>query len=477
MKLRMKSRFILSALVALMGLMRTEPVAGQTFTTLHSFTNLSFSPQTNVNGAIPCSGVLLDGDTLYGTAYAGGEGNGTIFSVKTNGTAFTTLHNFDGLDFANNDGARPVGDMMLSEGVLYGTAQRGGAFQNGSLFRMNTNGTGFTNLHNFTALPGAIKTNSDGAYPTGDLILLSNVLYGTASLGGMSGKGTVFKINSDGTDFITLHSFSQTFGSGNTNSEGANPTCGLLLVDNTLYGTAPIGGIGGGTIFSISTDGTGFTNLYNFDIPAYRPQAGLILADNILYGTTTGSPAVFSIHPDGTGFTILHTFQSSTDGFKPVSRLILSGSTLFGTATNGGSAGDGTVFAVDTNSSAFTVLHTFTARGSSALHTNSDGAFPYGGVVLSDRTLYGTATLGGNSGAGTVFSLTLPPPQLTIISLEADVVLTWPTNAPGFTLQSTTNLVSPVTWNTNLPSPIVINGQNIVTNPITGAQQFFRLSQ
>jgi hypothetical protein len=72
----------------------------------------------------------------------------------------------------------------------------------------------------------------------------------------------------------------------------------------------------------------------------------------------------------------------------------------------------------------------------------------------------------------------LPPPQLTI-SLSGvppiGIVLTWPTNAVGFTLQSTTNLLSPASWVTNSPAPVVIAGQNTVTNPINGPQQFFRL--
>jgi hypothetical protein len=72
---------------------------------------------------------------------------------------------------------------------------------------------------------------------------------------------------------------------------------------------------------------------------------------------------------------------------------------------------------------------------------------------------------------------TAPPPQLTIIPSVANVILRWPTNAAGFTLQSTTNLVSPAVWNTVSPVPVVVNGQNAVTNPISGAQQFYRLIQ
>jgi hypothetical protein len=69
------------------------------------------------------------------------------------------------------------------------------------------------------------------------------------------------------------------------------------------------------------------------------------------------------------------------------------------------------------------------------------------------------------------------PPLLTLIPYGANVILTWPTNAVGFTLQSTTNPSSPSVWVANSPAPVVISGQNTVTNPISGAQQFYRLSQ
>src|SRR5579862_7075025 len=63
----------------------------------------------------------------------------------------------------------------------------------------------FTNLHSFAAAP--YYTNSDGAYPYGGVILASNTLYGTALSLGSSGNGTVFKVNTDGTGFTNLHSF------------------------------------------------------------------------------------------------------------------------------------------------------------------------------------------------------------------------------------------------------------------------------
>lgn len=70
----------------------------------------------------------------------------------------------------------------------------------------------------------------------------------------------------------------------------------------------------------------------------------------------------------------------------------------------------------------------------------------------------------------------LSQPQLAITTAGQNIILTWPTNCTQFNLESASNVVSPV-WTTNLPPPVVANGQNTVTIPIAGSQQFFRLSQ
>jgi uncharacterized repeat protein (TIGR03803 family) len=207
-----------------------------------------------------------------------------------------------------------------------------------------------------------------------------------------------------------------------------------------------------------------------------------MLSGNTLYGTTyqggsgrgsSGKGTVFAVNTNGTGFTVLHSFTGSSDGANPYGGLILSGNTLYGMANLGGSRGMGTVFAVNTDGTGFTNLYNFNG--------SRDGANPYGGLILSGNTLYGTAYGGGSSGYGTVFSLSFRP-QLTILPSETNSILTWPTNYAGFdytgyTLQSTTNLVSPAVWTTNSSAPVVVNGQNVVTNSITGSQQFYRLIQ
>ena len=287
------------------------------------------------------------------------------------------------------------------------------------------------------------------------MILAGNTLYGTAVGGGSSGNGTVFAVNTDGSGFRTLYSFTTTTGTSGwagagANSDGASPAGGLILSGDTLYGTTFFGGSSGdGTVFAVKTNGTGFTTLYNFSA-ATGPDPGTYSASG-----------------------------PNSDGAGPVASLILSGNTLYGTATAGGSSGDGTLFALNTDGTGFTNLYSFTSRTGPPV-ANNDGAAPRGELVFADNTLYGTASTGGSSDAGTVFSLSLPPvttPQLTITPSGAYVVLTWPATATGFILQSATNLGSLAFWTTNSPAPVVVNGQNFVTNPISSAQQFFRLSQ
>ena len=212
--------------------------------------------------------------------------------------------------------------------------------------------------------------------------------------------------------------------------EGAGPYAGVVLSGDTLYGTTAGGGkYGMGAVFSVNTNGSDFTNLYSF------------------------SPAI-----PGT----------NSDGDTPLAGLVISGATLYGTASSGGPFGNGTVFSLNTDGSGFTTLHSFSALATS--FTNSDGSDP-NGLVLSGNTLYGTAQEGGSAGSGTVFSLSLgvvTAPLLTIALSGTNVTLTWPTNAAGLVLQSVTNLASPV-WT-------VIGGQNPLTIGISSQQQFFRLA-
>src|SRR5947208_3472892 len=231
MKASMKNHFLLPALIAGVALILAGRVMAQTFTTLYSFT--ADSPG-NSDGAFPEAGLLLSGNTLYGTAFNGdSSGNGTVFAVMSDGTGFRTLYSF----IMYSDGAAPRGGLTLSGNTLYGTTELGGSCCNGTVFAVNTDGTGFTNLHRFTATSGAVGTNSDGASPSAGLVLSANTLYGTAIGSGSAGNGSVFALNTDGTGFINLHSFTATSGPNGTlgtNIDGGGPSAALILSGNTL---------------------------------------------------------------------------------------------------------------------------------------------------------------------------------------------------------------------------------------------------
>jgi uncharacterized repeat protein (TIGR03803 family) len=452
----------------------------QTYTVLQSF-------PSGTNGVNP-QGLIVSGNTIYATASLGGSGgNGTVFKVNTDGTACTTLHNFVG---GTNDGVLPTAGLILSGNILYGTTFYGGSSGAGVVFAISTDGTTYTNLHSFAG--------SDGANPQATLVLLSNRLYGTTMNGGVANRGTVFALNTDGTSFTNLHVFTSDMSTG-TNSDGQLPRAGLAVSGNSLYGTTFQGGYAGfGTVFAINTDGTGFTNLHNFTggTEGARPLGGVCLSSNILYGTTggggtSGNGTVFALSTDGTSFTTLHSFDhlvfllvppytaANNDGASPTT-VVKSGNSLYGTALGGGYWGIGTVFELNTDGTAFRVLHnfafTFPISPVGPWTTNIDGGTPKG-LILSRNTLYGTAEKYGVSSNGTVFSISLPLPQLAITPSGPNVLLSWPTDYAEFTLEETSNLGFSAVWTTNLSAPVIVNGQYTVTNPISGTQQLFRLVQ
>jgi len=230
-------------------------------------------------------------------------------------------------------------------------------------------------LHNFSrgtynSQGGYVNTDGIDAYA--GLVLSGDTLYGTASSGGASSTGTIFKLNTDGTGFAVLHNFAAYGG-------GPFAYSRLVISGDTLYGTTPAGGIGAatGTIFAIKTNGTGFTILHNFpgDDGYGNAPNGVIISGSTLYGANQN---VLKINNNGTGLYNLFVFGGSIAASS--GELVLAGSTLYG-------AGGG-VFKINTDGSLFCSLHSFPAN-------SSDGSAPYGGLALSGTALYGTTSAGG----------------------------------------------------------------------------------
>jgi uncharacterized repeat protein (TIGR03803 family) len=357
---------------------------------------------------------------IYGETLLGGTGgNGVVYAIDNGGMNFTNLHDFSALNFGtNSDGATPQSKLTLVGNTLYGTASGGGPNFEGALFSVKTDGTGFTNFYSFSG-------SDDG--PESQLVFSSNRLYGTTSRS-TSGSGSIYEVNTDGTGYRDLYTFSTEYSGGN--SDGAYPDGDLVLIGNILYGTATEGGVGdGGTLFKLNTTNNAFANLYNFGVSgAAQPSGGLVLWSNVLYGTES----------------------------------------------YGGAAGYGAIYKLNLSNTNLVTLYSFAAESNK---TNSDGDTPGLDVALVSSSLYGTTGGGGITGDGTVFALTLPAsPPLAITPAGSNVVLTWPSNAVGFVLQSAANLGAASVWGNVSPAPVVVNSQNTVTNPISGAH-FYRLSQ
>ena len=349
-------------------------------------------------GRFPQSGLTLVGSALFGTTEQGGPDNdGTVFSMNLDGSNYQVLHTFTG-----NDGANPVADLTLVGSVLYGTTEYGGTANKGAVFSMNLDGSSFQLVHSFTG------GTSDGANPLAGLTLGGSVLYGTTNDGGAGNEGTVFSMNTDGSDFEVLYS----------EQSDAYFAAPLTLVGSTLYGTMLGGGIYlEGAVFSVNTDGSDFHVLDSFpdNGSGLLPSSALTLIGSTLYGTTGGGsnptleslagPGVlYSLNLDGSNFQILHYFlRGQGNGTSPVGALTTIGSTLYGNM-GGGNGGGGAVFSINADGSDYQILHTF--------HGGSGGGAPYAGLALVGSSLYGTTNFGGQNGLGTVFSLNIPAPQV-----------------------------------------------------------------
>jgi uncharacterized repeat protein (TIGR03803 family) len=354
----------------------------QTFTTLATF--------DGANGANPYAAALVQGTdgNFYGTTSRGGAyQDGTIFKITPSGE-LTTLHSFSG-----SDGFFPTAALFLaSDGNFYGTTTQGGAYKNGTVFRFTPDGV-LTVLHSFH--------DTDGRQPAAPLIQgTDGILYGTTSEGGSGtapvqyGWGTIFKIALDGT-FTSLYSF---FISGGV-LEGIGPYGVIQAKNGSFYGTTAGGGLNDGTLFKMTPAGV-VTTIYSFGTNAENTNSGVIQgADGKLYGTSFNGSAlgsVFSFTPGGT-VALLHSFDG-TDGDTPFGVIQASNGSFYGVTLNS-TNGYGTIYEIDA-AGAFSTEHRFNGA--------IDGASPWAPLLeATDGYLYGTTYEGGAHNHGTVFKLSV----------------------------------------------------------------------
>ena len=391
------SAIVLPLVVAAL-LLASEPiVAADPYQGLHSFNGL--------DGDFPVGQLLPVGSELWGTTISGG-GNGVkgvLFSINPDGSNYQIRHGFTG---SGGESVRPSqGVVQIGSRVFGMTAgELSPAFIPATLYSINTEGSDYQTIHTFPTF---------GDYLPVAVTSVGSRLFGVETLDSASAS-KVFSINADGSDFQYVHTL-------DPSTEGKTTVGRMLALGTTLYGTTRSGGAeNSGTIFSMNSDGSDFQVLHAFpNSPTYgNPWGGVTLVGSTLYGTTVGNGlndgSVFSMSLDGSNFQTIHTFDGITSGW-PIGELIASNSTLYGTTFHGNGL-SGSVFSIGIDGANFKVLSNMAAPTSPRE--------PASALTLLGSTLYGTTTGFSSNNSlpdrfGTVFAVAVPEPSAFVLGLTA----------------------------------------------------------
>lgn len=431
-------------------------------TQLALFTTITNFPASVSLATTPILGA--DG-TLYVVSEKGGYYNyGAIYKINRDGSGFVDLH-----DFTPSEVTGTIGQSILQgqDGRLYGSSLNGGADELGLIFALNTDGTGWTNLYTFS--------NADDAYPIRLIQGSDGMLYG---LDWGDGFGlSVFKLDTNGGNYSVICTHSDS-----TNVQNATVTTPAFTLiqadDGWLYGTGLFVNTNGyGTIFKLKTDGSGYAELCQLRSPnpdLREAIANLMEAsDGSLYGMTMNdgmatNGTIFKINRDGSGYTVLHSFGlTSGDGEEILNSeaayapLAESPDQIFlyGSTPEGGTNGYGTIFEIGRDGGDYQILHNFQPDQTSK---------PYG-LLLGPAAGGGNNVLYGFGGSGlqdALFSLSTTNPPLSITPATGtsggQLAVFWPVWAVNYQLQVTTNPASG-NW-VNLSNAVPITGAQVTNN-------------
>lgn len=366
----------------------------------------SYTRRADFSGGAPIGRLILAGNgKLYGVADVGGANNGGyLFEFDPATKALSTKY-----DFSASAGQQ--GLMLASNGKLYGITSYGGASVGGNIFSFDVQTGTFSNITDLAF--------SAGNGPAGPLMQASDgKLYGVTQLGGSSGKGALFEFNT-GTGAVALkYSF--------TSAGGGSPVGPLVERPNgMLIGVTQNGGVhSNGTLFDYDIANNTFTNRFDFDFigPGRSPVTGLTLASSgLVYGVAQGGVAtasgcLFQYDPTTHVYTKKYDFLNS-DIFNPMAYpMEASNHKIYGTARNGGAGFSGGLYEYDPAADKTTKVIDFQ---SSPLGYSPRGAL----LQTSSGKVYGTTSLGGAAGLGTIFEVDI---YTGVISLLAE-----PTSALG----------------------------------------------
>ena len=319
------------------------------------------------------------GGFLYNFGYGGNQGKGGLFRVNPDGTGYEQVHDF-GAYPADQDGTGNGSIAISADGVIYGSTDNGGAHHSGVVYRINADGTGYRKLAD---LPYATVGSPD---PSTLVLGADGFLYGTHFVGSTF-QGNIYKVAADGSGLTELLKFNE--------KQLINPKHLHWGSDGRLYGVARVYEFVKNVIFRLNTDGSNYEVVHTFD-QAVNP--GVIEAsDGLLYGTSPGGGNddrgyTYRCATDGSDFEIIHHFDTYagapihglreyTDGF------------LYGVASSGGTYGHGVVYRIQKDGSGFSVVHNLPIAGGKSE------------LVINDRGIFLFTVNGGSEEKGTLYHI------------------------------------------------------------------------
>ncbi len=329
---------------------------------------------------------------LWGITVGGSLGGGVIFKINGDGSGFSNPSIFpltigqptyNGLSMFNNNGK------------LYATSEAGGINGIGTIICFDTLTNIISAVHYFS------YTDSVGVHPNSNLLLANdNKFYGTTEQGGLTDTGGIYSFDYINNIYADIHNFTDTEGRCDNNL--------MQATNGIIYGTTSYTNITGeyGVLFSCNPVNLLYSNLYYFDNTVINNGSSshtLVQATNgLLFGLSEGNGNVnhgriysYNITTNTCNLD-LYNFANSTLGRNPCGKLLQATNGLFyGMTSEGGANSIGVIYSFNPIDSVYTKLYDF---------NTPTGGFPNGSFIqASDGKLYATTVVGGINNAGVVF--------------------------------------------------------------------------
>jgi uncharacterized repeat protein (TIGR03803 family) len=388
------------------------------------------------NGGKPDYGMILVDGNLYGTTDIANTTGSTVFEIPAGSTTPTTLQTF-----TDDISMSPL--VYDGNGHIFGTSEEGGPQQDGSIYEIDVTGSSpvVTEIATFdTSAEGGIEGNS----PQGALAVDgSGNLYGVTYSGGANSNGTVYEVAdpTGGSPTIqTLASFDPT-----TNGADPNTGVILYngaLYGTTAY--TP-NNLGTGEIFKYDIGTQDLTaqviwNSSDTDLDGSLNPLTVDSSGDLFTSSTSGAQSgedgsIFEVTPGSTTYETLTTLSGSDNGPSgPIGALTIgSDGNFYGATTGGGTNNAGTIFEMDASTHVVTPL--------ASLDSSTTGDNPNGGLTFIGNNIYGTASSGGTDGDGAIFEVTAAGPPTKLVFVQQPIS----SQTAGSTITSASGSAQPIT--------------------------------